>query len=144
MVIRMAVRASFAAILVGLFSSAALAEDASELSGTAWQLVEIASMDDSSTKPDTASKYTLTFGEDGRAAILADCNRGTGSWTSKSAGELQFGPVAATRALCPPGSISDKYLAQFEWVRSYTMKDGHLFLATMADGAIIEFEPLAP
>jgi len=28
-------------------------------------------------------------------------------------------------------------------VRSYVMKDHHLFLATMADGSIIEFEPLA-
>jgi hypothetical protein len=28
-------------------------------------------------------------------------------------------------------------------VRSYVMKDGHLFLATMADGSIIEFEPVS-
>ena len=44
--------------------------------------------------------------------------------------------------MCPPPSISDRYLAQFEWVRSYVMHDGHLFLATQADGAIIEFEPV--
>jgi hypothetical protein len=46
--------------------------------------------------------------------------------------------------MCPPESLSERYLAQFEWVRSYVMRDGHLFLATMADGAIIEFEPLPP
>jgi hypothetical protein len=28
-------------------------------------------------------------------------------------------------------------------VRSYTIKDAHLFLALMADGGIYEFEPLA-
>ncbi len=60
-------------------------------------------------------------------------------WTSKAAGELNFGPIASTRAQCPPGSLSDIYLAQFEWVRSYVMQDGHLFLATMADGSITEF-----
>jgi len=26
------------------------------------------------------------------------------------------------------------------WVRSYVLEGGHLFLATMADGSIIEFE----
>jgi hypothetical protein len=29
------------------------------------------------------------------------------------------------------------------WVRSYVLKDGHLFLATMADGSIIEFAPMS-
>ena len=33
-------------------------------------------------------------------------------------------------------------MAQFPWVRSYVMRDGHLYLATMADGSIIEFEPV--
>jgi heat shock protein HslJ len=114
---------------------------ASELTGTSWQLVKIMSMDDRVDVPDDRSKYTLELPADGKAAMQADCNQGTGSWTSASAGQLQFGPVAATRALCPPGSLSEKYLAQFEWVRSYVMKNGHLFLATMADGSIIEFTP---
>jgi hypothetical protein len=38
--------------------------------------------------------------------------------------------------------LHDRYLAQFPWVRSYVMKDGRLFLATMADGSIVEFEPV--
>ena len=113
-----------------------------DLAGTAWRLSNIASMDDSIDVPDDPGKYTLEFAADGRAAIRADCNRGTGTWTSGSTRQLTFGPVATTRAMCPPGSLSGKYLAQFEWVRSYILKDGHLFLATMADGSIIEFEPL--
>jgi heat shock protein HslJ len=100
------------------------------------------SMDDTTYVPDDPSLYTLEFGTNGNASMRIDCNRGTGSWTSESNGELHFGPIAATRAMCPPGSLHDTYLAQFEWVRSYTMRDGHLFLATMADGSIIEFEPL--
>jgi len=119
---------------------AAAAEPA--LADTAWRLLNIAEMDDSTDIPDDPSKYTLIFGADGSAGMRADCNRGTGSWTSPSPSQLQFGPIAATRALCPPGSLSDKYLAQFERVRSYVLQDGHLYLATLADGAIIEFEPL--
>ena len=98
-------------------------------------------MDDSVVEPEDRSRYTLEFGTDGQASLLADCNRGTGSWTSGFGPQLRFGLIAATMAMCPPGSLADRYLAEFQWVRSYVMKDGHLFLATMADGSIIEFEP---
>ena len=111
------------------------------LAGTQWRLVKIQSMDDSSAVPQADAMYTLAFGDKGPAMLIADCNRGTGTWVSEAEGQLQFGPIAATQALCGPESISGQYLAQFQWVRSYTMNDGHLFLATMADGSIIEFEP---
>ncbi len=117
------------------------AETPAGLADTSWQLVQITSMDDTVYTPDDPLKYTLTFNADGTATIVADCNRGHGSWTSASEGKLEFGPIAATQALCLPGSISETYLAQFQWVRGYVMKNGHLFLATMADGSIIEFEP---
>jgi len=117
---------------------------ASELAGTSWRLVKIMGMDDSVDEPADRSLYTLEFGAHGRAAMRADCNRGTGGWTSEAPPQLTFGPIAATRAMCPPESLSDKYLAQFEWVRSYVLNDGNLFIATMADGAIIEFEPAPP
>lgn len=113
----------------------------SELAGSSWQLVQIMSMDDTEVVPDDRSKYTLTFTEDG-ANIVADCNRGRGSYASASPGQLTFGVIAATQALCAPESISDTYMSQFQWVRSYVFEDGNLFLATMADGSIIEFEPL--
>ena len=118
-----------------------VAEETGGLGGTRWRLVQIMSMDDSTYKPDDQALYTLNFEVDGNMSVLADCNRGKGSWTSESDGQLQFGPIATTRVMCPPGSLHDRYLSQFEWVRSYVMRDGHLFLATMADGAIIEFEP---
>lgn len=113
----------------------------SELAGTSWRLVKIMSMDDSVYEPDDRTLYTLEFGKGDGASLLADCNRGTGTWTSESPGQLVFGPIAATSAACLPGSLSERYLAQFQWVRSYVLEDGHLFLATMADGSIIEFEP---
>ena len=114
---------------------------ASELADTSWHLVQIMSMDDRVDMPDDRAQYTLELRADGTATMQADCNRGKGSWKSEAASQLQFRAVASTRALCPSGSLSERYLAEFEWVRSYVMKDGHLFLATMADGSIIEFEP---
>jgi para-nitrobenzyl esterase len=115
---------------------------ADELAGTAWQLVRINSMDDSVVTPDEAAKYTLSFGADGRVAVRADCNRGQGSWTSESAGQLQFGQLATTRAMCPPGSLHDRFLAELGYVRSYVLENNQLHLATMADGSIIDFEPM--
>jgi heat shock protein HslJ len=112
------------------------------LAGTAWRLVEIQSMDDHVFRPRNSARYTLTLFADGSATVLADCNRGAATWTSAGANQLRFGPLATTRMKCAPDSLSERYLAQFEWVRSYVLKDGHLFLATMADGAIIEFEPV--
>lgn len=131
------------ALLIVLITGTCCAFEAAacELADTSWRLVRIMSMDDRVDVPDDRAKYTLELQADGTATMQADCNRGSGSWISEATGQLRFGPVASTHALCPPGSLSEKYLAQFEWVRSYVMKNGHLFLATMADGSIIEFEP---
>lgn len=144
--------AALCALLIVVASSApaataapddAAGPQAGELAGTSWRLVKIMSMDDTVRTPADPAVYTLAFSADGTVSLQADCNRGSGSWTSESPGQLRFGPIAATMAACPPGSLHDVYLAQFEWVRSYVLENGHLFLATMADGSIIEFEPLA-
>jgi len=131
--------------LLALISCAACAFGAApaKLAGTSWQLVKIKSMDDTVDVPDDRTKYALDLKANGKAALLADCNRAGSSWTSESAGQLRFGVMAGTMAQCEPNSLSAKYLAQFEWVRSYVLKGGHLFLATMADGSIIEFEPIS-
>jgi para-nitrobenzyl esterase len=49
--------------------------------------------------------------------------------------------MAITRAMCPPGSLHDRIVKQLPYIRSYVIKDGHLFLSLMADGGIYEFEP---
>ena len=111
------------------------------LDGTTWRLVRIMSMDDTTDLPGDPGLYSLQFGRDGSMTLTADCNTGTGSWSSDSPGQLRFGDITATGAECAPGSMHRKYVSQFQWVRSYVLENGHLFLATMADGSIIEFEP---
>ena len=116
----------------------------SPLAGTAWRLVQIMSMNDQVFTPDEQDKYTLAFGDDGRLSVRADCNRGQGTWSAKEPSQLELGPLAMTRALCPPGSLYDRFVGDLDFIRSYVLKDGHLFLATMTDGAILEFEPITP
>lgn len=118
------------------------ANAASDLGGTSWQLVQFQSGDGTTLMPDDKAKYTLTFHTDGTVNTRIDCNRGRGTWTSTEPNQLQFGPLALTRAMCPPGSLHDRIARDWGFVRSYILKDGHLFLSLMADGGIYEFEPI--
>ena len=86
----------------------------SELVGSNWRLVEFQSSDDKIgiVKPDDPAKYTLALGADGRAAMRLNCNRGTGPWSSHASsadsGSFSLGPLAVTRALCPPPSLDER------------------------------------
>jgi heat shock protein HslJ len=115
---------------------------AAGLGGTSWQLVKFHSSDDKLLTPDEPAKYTVAFGTDGSVSVRIDCNRGRGTWKSSGPNQLQFGPLALTRAMCPPGSLHDRIVKDWEFVRSYTLKDGHLFLALMANGGIYQFAPM--
>jgi len=130
-------------VLAVIVSACARTPAASEgLGGTSWQLVKFQGGDDKVLTPDDRSKYTLAFGADGRLSARIDCNRGSGSWKSAGKGQLEFGPMAITRAMCPPGSLHDQIVRQLPHVRSYVLKDGRLFLSLMADGGIYELEPV--
>ena len=114
---------------------------AAGLGGTSWQLVRFQGGDDTRLIPDYRAKYTIAFGTDGSVSARIDCNRGRGTWKSSGPNLLQFGPLALTRAMCRPGSLHDRVVRDWEFVRSYIWKDGRLFIALMADGGIYEFEP---
>jgi para-nitrobenzyl esterase len=142
-------RSAAAAILLtaGLLLAAACAQlqpgqNITTLDGTAWRLVKFRGGDDTVLVPDDRAKYTIAFGADGRVAVRFDCNRGSGGWTSPGPNQLQFGPMAMTRAMCPPGSLHDPMVKHWFYVRSYVVKEGRLYLSLMADGGIYEFEPL--
>jgi putative lipoprotein len=110
------------------------------LVGTSWQLVQFQGGDEKTLTPDDKSKYTIAFNADGSLTARVDCNRGRGTWKSSGPNQLEFGPMALTRAMCPSGSLHDQIVKQWPYVRSYVVKDGHLFLSLMADGGIYEFE----
>jgi para-nitrobenzyl esterase len=114
-----------------------------DLTGTSWRLVKFQGSDDKTLLPQDRSRYTMSFSSEGRVSVRIDCNRGHATWKSGGANQIQFGPLALTRAMCPPAPLNDRIPKDWEYVRSYTLKHGHLFLSLMADGGIYEFEPLA-
>lgn len=121
---------------------------AERLAGTKWRLVEIQSMDDAigTVRPSDRNLYTLDLNVDGRAAMRLNCNRGVGPWSAKPVGNgadgsFTIGPLAMTRALCPPPSLDERIARDMNFVRSFLLRDGRLYLSLMADGGIYVWEP---
>ena len=119
----------------------AVIADPATLPRSRWRLVRIQSMDDTEAVPDDRSKYTLEFGADGVLAGRTDCNRIHGPWTA-SGESISLGPFAMTRAMCPPGSLSDRYVRSLESVVTWMVVDGRLAIAMKMDAGILHFEPV--
>jgi heat shock protein HslJ len=118
------------------------------LAGTVWRLVEFQSMDDTTgtLRPDNPSLYTMRLNSDGTVTMRLNCNNATGTWSVEPSsdgisGRFEFSPLAMTRALCPPPNMDELIAAQSEYIRSFLLKDGKLYLSLMADGGIFAWEP---
>ena len=78
-----------------------------------------------------------------------NCNRANGTWSAEpsadpSNGHFELGPLAATRAICPPPSLDEQIAGQAGFIRGYLLQDGRLYLSLMADGGIYAWEPYEP
>ena len=121
--------------------SASGAQKSNPLSGTSWQLVKFQAPDERIFTPDDKSKYTITFGSNGRITARVDCNRASSTWRVNAKGELQFGSWSRTTVKCGPGSLYDQIVNEGANVRTFEIKNGHLFLSGMAEGGYYELEP---
>jgi len=119
------------------------AQDAAgDLAGTSWRLVKFQGSE--TLTPDDPAKYTVTFDAGHGVSVRIDCNRGRGGWTSEGRNKIRFGVIAITRALRPAAPLSDRLAKDWDSIRLYQLKDGHLFLELMAGGGAYEFEPAGP
>ena len=141
----MTIRSLFLIFLMTVFLQTAAAQTKSgggnTLSGTSWQLVKFQGPDERTFAPDDKSKYTITFGINGRVTVRVDCNRGSSTWKIAK-GELQFGSWSRTNAKCGSGSLHDQIVTEGAAVRNFVVKDGHLFLSGMEGGGYYELEPI--
>ena len=88
---------------------------------------------------DAPERYTLQFQRDGRVALRADCNRGHGTYSVGADRQIALGPIALTRAACPPGSLGDRFAREVGRATSYFMRDGDLYLELPADSGTLRF-----
>ena len=111
------------------------------LSGTTWQLVKFQGPDERVFTPDDKSKYTIKFNSNGRVVARVDCNSASSTWRATASGQLQFGSWSRTSTKCGAGSLHDQIVREGAAVRSFSIKDGHLFLSGMEAGGYYELEP---
>lgn len=110
----------------------------SDLIGSNWQLT---SLQDGTAIPVTVadpSRYTLRFGNDGRVAVLSDCNSCGGEY-SLNGGMLRIGPLACTRVFCGGASLDPAYPAALAKARAASL-DAQAQLSIHGDGVTLRFK----
>lgn len=112
-----------------------------ELQDTAWQWVSFHSGKEA-FDIDHPERYTIAFEEDGRLAVRADCNRGSGTVYSSGPGAIRIRELATTRVLCPPESHYDLFVQSLDHAVLYFIQDGALHLERPVDSGTLRFEPL--
>lgn len=117
------------------------------LAGSSWRLLAFESTDDAIglVRPGDPSNYTMRLNRDGTVTMRLNCNFASGTWSAEpsgngASGRFEFGPLAATRAPCSPPSMKQDIAALAEFIRTYLLKDGRLYLSLMADGGIYAWE----
>jgi heat shock protein HslJ len=128
-----------ALVAVGIGVIVSNADDAADqeplptLVGPVWQWEALLSGDGTTIAPADPSDYTIEFASDGSIAVQADCNRGFGTYT-EDGGSVEITVSGVTRAFCGDDSLSDRYLRDLGFVRTYVFDAGKLYLDLMADG----------
>ena len=88
-------------------------------------------------------RYTIEFLPNGRAALRADCNRGTAAYTLPASGRLTLSGTATTKMACPAGSQDGEFLRELAQVEAYTFTGRELTLSLANDAGTMRFSVLA-
>ena len=109
------------------------------LTGTAWQWVETVTPVETVAAADP-TRYTITFNEDGTAAIKADCNQVTATYTA-DASTLSIVPGASTLAMCPEDSQGTAFVTALSSAAVYFFQDGFLYIDQFASAGTLKLAP---
>lgn len=133
-----------AAALVPVLVAVALVASAcnvlgSGLTGKTWQLTAL-----TETVPafqgvvpaEDQPRYTITFNDDGTAAIKADCNDVTATYDTTVGGGLDIVPGASTLAMCPEDSMADAFVAGLAAATSYNVHGATLTMYLGNEGTL--------
>jgi heat shock protein HslJ len=82
--------------------------------------------------PANPERYTLRFSRDGRLAVVADCNRGTGPY-ALTKDRLTIKPLAMTRVFCFGQSQADAFVAALMKVEEFAL-DAKVLKLKLKDG----------
>ena len=94
------------------------------LAGYSWALTSITEQQpriDHVVEPGNVGRYAIQFANDGTAAITADCNQVTATYTTTPGGGLEIVPGASTMAMCPDDSLAQPFVGALSLVSSYNV-----------------------
>jgi heat shock protein HslJ len=84
---------------------------------------------------DDPERYYMVFLDDGTYLFVADCNRGSGTYT-RNGSSLALAPGPMTLVACAEGSQSDQFVELFDQVEGYIV-DGDNLLLSLTDGGVM-------
>jgi uncharacterized lipoprotein YbaY len=113
-------------------------EEAGLLVGITWYWRGTLMNDGGQFVPGDPTRYTLQLSPDGRVAVRADCNRGTGTYTLRGRA-LTVSVLALTKAACPPGSLERRFLVHLGAVAGYLFRGDDLLLGLKVDSGTMRF-----
>lgn len=116
-------------------SSAAAAAD---ITGVTWLWESSAGSAEGEGEVPDPARYTLLLNPDGTAAMQADCNRVSGTYTVEGS-SLTIVLGATTEAFCGEESLDQQYLQQLASVASYGVAEDKLVLSLEGDGGTMTF-----
>lgn len=94
------------------------------IQGTVWHLTQF-----NGEEVDAPDKYEITFGADGRASGIGECNRFFGAYEVISdAGSIKMGPIGSTMMACPGMELEMQFFQILEKVHLYQFEGDNLYL----------------
>jgi para-nitrobenzyl esterase len=111
-----------------------------ELAGTIWRWVSLTTPEETLTIAEP-ERYILRFADGDRVFLRADCNRGAGSVAFPEPGAIRFGALAITRAMCPTGSLGDRFAREVVRAGRWAIQrcGGELRLELPGDAGVLRF-----
>jgi para-nitrobenzyl esterase len=109
-----------------------------ELAGTTWRWISLTTPEETLTIAEP-ERYTLRFLDGDRVALRADCNRGAGSVVFPEPGAVRFGALAITRAMCPTGSLGDRFAREVVRAGRWAIQRGELRLELPGNAGVLRF-----
>ncbi len=109
------------------------------LAGKSWQWVSLVTPAET-IKVSQPTRYTLGFQADGKLTIRADCNRAFGGYERED-GRIRLRIGGMTKAMCPPGSLSERFVKELDVAATYRFEGDALYLDLKNDAGTMKFRP---
>ncbi len=118
---------------------AEVTEQGPNLVGTSWRWISLVTPEGTVevAQPD---RYVLSLQAGRKLTVRADCNRAFGNYEAED-GRLVLRVGGMTRAMCPPESLSDRFVKVLDGAVTYRQEGDALYVGLKNDAGTMKFRP---